>query len=47
MFPLPGHSFACPGLQKPATIPNIEQQGQTKTNYNIKYSTPGTSKNQL
>jgi hypothetical protein len=30
--------------QKPATIPNIEQQGQTKINYNTKYSTPGRRK---
>ena len=28
-------------------ISNIEQQEETKTNYNTKYSTPGTSKNQL
>jgi hypothetical protein len=25
-------------------MPNIEQQGQTKTNYNTKYRTTGTNK---
>jgi hypothetical protein len=28
-------------------IPNIEQEQQTKYNYNTKYSTIGTNKNQL
>jgi hypothetical protein len=33
--------------QKPTIIPNIEEQQQTKTNYNAKYRTAATNKNQL
>jgi hypothetical protein len=33
--------------QKPTMIPNIEQHEQTKTNYDAKYRTVETNKNQL
>jgi hypothetical protein len=31
----------------PTIMPNIEQQQQTKNNYNVKYRTAATNKNQL
>jgi len=33
--------------QKPTIMPNIEQQQQAKINYDAKYRTAATNKNQL
>jgi hypothetical protein len=47
LFLLFNQIFNSSNKQKPTIMPNIEQQQQTKTNYNAKHSTAATNKNQL